>query len=239
MWCLADLIYLCAAVFLVGMGWRVFVWLRAPAPLKIVLTPAPKTAAGVARRLAGEGLLFRSLWTADRRLWAVAWLFHLSLVLLAIGHLGGLVLPGFSRQMLGLTEAQFHLLAQATGGLFGILAMLPLADLLVRRCTSERLRYCSTFADYFALVLLLLVLATGNQMRFLGGIEMVQARQYVAGLLAFHPVALPPAPAFVAHLLLVCALLAYIPFSKLVHLGGLFLSPTLTQRNNPRERRHL
>jgi nitrate reductase gamma subunit len=236
---LADLIYCCAAVFLVGLGWRLFVWLRAPAPLKIVLTPAPATAAGVARRLAVETLTFRSLFRADRRLWAAAWLFHLSLLLLAIGHIAGLVLPEFSRHLLGLTESDFHVVAQLTGGLFGLVALVPLAGLLVRRLTSERLRYFSTFSDYFALVLLLLVLLTGNQMRFLGGIEMAQAREYVSGLLAFRPVAPPPAPAFTAHLLLVCALLVYIPFSKLVHLGALFLSPTLNQRNNPREKRHL
>jgi nitrate reductase gamma subunit len=239
MWCLAELFYVCAAVFLVGMGWRLFTWLRAPVPLKIVLTPAPATAAGVARRLAGETLFFRSLFGADRWLWGGAWLFHLSLLLLAIGHVAGLVLPGFSRAALGLTESQFHRMAQLTGGAFGILAVLPLLHLLLRRFTLERVRYLSTFGDYFALGLLLLVIVTGNQMRFLGSLEMTQARQFVSGVLLLQPVAPPAAPAFVVHLLLVCALLAYIPFSKLAHLGGLFFSPTLNQKNDPRERRHV
>lgn len=239
MWFLVDLLYCCAAVFLVGMGWRLFTWLRAPVPLKIVLTPGPVTTAGVARRLAGEGLLFRSLFGADRALWGAAWLFHLSLLLLGLGHVAGLVLPGISRAALGLNEAQFHHLAQVTGGAFGIVALVPLLYLLLRRLTLERVRYLSTFADYFALVLLVLVIATGNQMRFLGSLDLAQARQFVAGVLSFHPVAPPAAPAFVTHLLLVCALLAYIPFSKLVHLGGLFFSPTLNQKNNPRERRYV
>ena len=239
MWCLADLLYCCAGVFLVGMGWRLFTWLRAPVPLKLVLTPGPKTTAGVVRRLAAEVLEFRSLFRGDRRLWAAGWAFHLSLLLLAIGHVGGLVVPEFARGVLGLSEAQFHHLAQLTGGAFGILAIVPLLYLLLRRFSNERLRYLSTFADYFALSLLLLVILTGNQMRFLGSLDMLQARQFIAGVLAFHPVAAPPAPAFVAHLLLVCALLAYIPFSKLVHLGGLVFSPTLNQKNDPRERRHV
>ena len=86
---LPALVYASAAVFLAGMGWRLFTWLRAPVPLKIVLTPGPTTSAGVAHRLAGEALLFRSLFGADRSLWVAAWIFHLSLVLLALGKASG------------------------------------------------------------------------------------------------------------------------------------------------------
>lgn len=235
---LPPLFYLSAAVFVAGMGWRLFIWLSAAVPLKIVLTPGPVTTGGVMRRLAGEVVLFRSLIQADFWLWAAAWLFHVSLLLLAVGHVGGLVIPEFARASLGLTEEQFHHLAQVTGGAFGIVAIIPLLYLLVRRMAVDRLRYISTLSDYVALTLLLLIIATGNQMRFLGSFDLAQARRFVSGLLAFHPVAPPADLAFTAHLLLVCALLIYIPFSKLVHLGGLVLSPTLNQKNNPREVRH-
>lgn len=235
---LPALVYASTAVFLAGMGWRLAAWLRAPVPLKIVLTPAPATTAGVAHRLAGEALLFRSLFSADRSLWVAAWVFHLSLVMLAVGHVAGLVVPGFAQTSLGLTEDQFHRLAQVTGGAFGILAVVPLLYLLSRRLVMERLRYISTYSDYFALALLLLVIATGNQMRFMGSLDLAQARQFVSGVLTFHPVAPPSDAAFVAHLLLVCALLIYIPFSKLVHFSGLVFNPTLNQKNNPREQRY-
>jgi nitrate reductase gamma subunit len=235
---LAVVYYSAAAAFLAGMGWRLLAWLRAPVPLKIVLTPGPTTPSGVVGRLAGEALLFRSLFGADRWLWAAAWLFHVSLVLLAAGHVAGLVVPGLARAALGLTEDQFHQLAQVAGGVFGVLAVVPLLFLLVRRFTRERLRHISLLSDYFALALLLLVVATGNQMRFMGSLDLAQARQFVSGLLTFHPVAPPADAAFVVHLLLVCALLAYIPFSKLAHLGGLAFSPTLNQKNNPREQRY-
>ncbi len=236
---LPGLCYLSAAVFLAGMGWRLYTWLRAPVPLRIVLTPGPVTGAGVARRLAGEVVLFRSLFGADRWLWGAAWLFHVSLLFLGLGHIGGLVIPELTRTSLGLTEEQFHTLAQITGGVFGLVAMVPLLYLLFRRLVAERLRYLSNFSDYFALVLLLLIIVTGNHMRFMGGLDLAQARQFVSGLLTLQPVAPPAAPAFTAHLLLVCALLVYIPFSKLVHLGGLVFSPTLNQKNTPRRERHV
>jgi respiratory nitrate reductase gamma subunit len=236
---LSALLYLAAAVFLIGMAWRLWRWLRTPAPLKIVLTPGPKTSLGVTRRLAEEMLGFRSLFKADRLLWVPAWLFHVSLLLLLAGHVGGLVIPKFAQAALGLTESQFERLAQTAGGAIGLLAMAPLLWLLIRRLTAERPRWISTFSDYFALVLLLLIIATGNQMRLMGGLDLARARQFVSGWLVFHPVAPPADPVFAAHLLLVCALLIYVPFSKLVHIGGATLfSPTLNQRNNPREVRH-
>jgi nitrate reductase gamma subunit len=237
-WLLPALLYVSAAAFLAGLGWRIAVWLRAPVPLKIVLTPAPATLGGVCQRLAGEVFFFRSLLRADYQLWAAAWTFHVSLVLLAVGHLGGLVIPEFARSVLGQSEFQFHQFAQITGGAAGILAVVPLLALLIRRLAAERLRYLSTMGDFVALALLLAVIATGNHMRFLGTVEIAEARRFVAGVLAFQPAPVPADVAFVLHVLLVCALLVYIPFSKLVHLGGLVLNPTLNQPNNPREKRH-
>ena len=236
---LPALFYLSAAVFLLGMAWRVSTWLCVPVPLKIPLTPGPVTSAGGMGRLAGEVVLFRSLFLADKSLWAAGWAFHLALVLLAIGHFGGLVCPGLSQAVLGFSATEFTRMAHITGGAIGIFAALPLLYLFVRRLLLERVRYVSTFSDYCALVLLFLVIATGNCMRFLGDLDIVQAREFVAGLLAFRAAPPPGDAAFTAHMLFVCALLAYLPFSKLMHLGGIFFSPTLNQPNNPRERRHV
>ena len=44
---------------------------------------------------------------------------------------------------------------------------------------------------------------------------------------------------FYGHLFLVCVLLAYFPFSKLVHMAGVFLSPTRNLANNNRMVRHV
>jgi nitrate reductase gamma subunit len=40
------------------------------------------------------------------------------------------------------------------------------------------------------------------------------------------------------HLFLLSALIAYFPFSKLMHMGGVFLSPTRNLANNNRMKRH-
>ena len=46
-------------------------------------------------------------------------------------------------------------------------------------------------------------------------------------------------PLFYGHLFLVCVLLAYFPFSKLMHMAGVFLSPTRNLANNNRAVRHV
>jgi hypothetical protein len=44
---------------------------------------------------------------------------------------------------------------------------------------------------------------------------------------------------FYAHLFLICTLLMYFPFSKLMHMGGVFLSPTRNMANDSRIVRHI
>jgi nitrate reductase gamma subunit len=59
-------------------------------------------------------------------------------------------------------------------------------------------------------------------------------------LVSFHPTMPAGLSAlFYGHLFLVCILIAYLPFSKLLHLGGVFLSPTRNLANNSREVRHI
>jgi nitrate reductase gamma subunit len=237
---LSALLYLAAAVFLGGMAWRLLKWKRASVPLKIVLTPAPTTATGVARRLAGEIIGFRSLFTANRLFWIPAWLFHVLLLLLLVGHVAGLIVAKQAESILGLTEPQFERFAQLGGATVGALAFAAVLALLIWRFASERSSYISTLSDYFGLCLLAVVIATGNQMRLMNQLDIIQARAFVHGWFAFHPVPPPNDPVFAAHVLLVSALLIFIPFSKLVHIGGAALfNPALNQLNNARDRRHL
>jgi nitrate reductase gamma subunit len=46
-------------------------------------------------------------------------------------------------------------------------------------------------------------------------------------------------PLFTAHFFLVCVLFAVFPFSKLMHMAGVFMSPTRNMANNNRMRRHV
>jgi len=77
-------------------------------------------------------------------------------------------------------------------------------------------------------------------MRYWFKTDIVEVKQLALGLVAFHPIVLEGVGAlFFMHLFLLSSLIAYFPFSKLMHMGGVFLSPTRNLANNNRSKRHV
>lgn len=261
--------YAAFAVFLAGFCWRVIRWSLAPVPFHIPVTCGqqkslpwirraridnPFTVAGVTLRMAGEVLLFRSLFRNNRArlagerlvlgenkfLWLGALAFHWSLLLILLRHLRLFMEP---------VPALVNRLEQIDGFfqvgappiyLSDVALFVALGYLIVRRFRDPMVRYISLFTDYFALFLLLGIAATGILMRYTLRVDLIGVKQLALSLAAFHP-ALPAtvSPLFLVHLLLVSTLAAYFPFSKLMHAGGVFLSPTRNLANNSRSRRHI
>jgi nitrate reductase gamma subunit len=112
--------------------------------------------------------------------------------------------------------------------------------LLFRRLVRAQVRYISLPADYFPLFLLLGIGLSGLTLRHLLHTDVAAIKELTAGLVSFRPV-VPDgiSPLFFGHLFLVSVLLAYFPFSKLVHLGAIFVSPTRALANNNRAVRHV
>ncbi|MDA8434097.1 MAG: sulfate reduction electron transfer complex DsrMKJOP subunit DsrM [Nitrospiraceae bacterium] len=112
--------------------------------------------------------------------------------------------------------------------------------LFLRRVMMPQIKYISLPADYFPLLLIFGIGATGVLMRYFAKVPVVSVKELVMGLLTFSPV-IPQgiSSLFYAHLFLVSTLLAYFPLSKLMHMGGVFLSPTRNMANNNREVRHI
>jgi nitrate reductase gamma subunit len=57
--------------------------------------------------------------------------------------------------------------------------------------------------------------------------------------MTFNISELPADAVLLVHLALVASLMIVFPFSKLLHVPGIFFSPTRNQVDNPREKRHL
>lgn len=112
--------------------------------------------------------------------------------------------------------------------------------LFIRRVIIPQVRYISLPADYFPLFLLLAIGVTGILTRYFTKVDLLKVKQLAMGLVVFNPV-VPEGIGviFFIHLFLVCTLLAYFPFSKLMHAGGVFLSPTRNQPNDSRIVRHV
>jgi nitrate reductase gamma subunit len=128
---------------------------------------------------------------------------------------------------------------QTPGVWAGYLFPLPIIYLLARRLTIRRVIYVSILTDYFVLALLGCIAGTGILMRYVARTYLVDVKAFILGLLTLDPVGPPTNPFFLAHILLVCVLLVYFPFSKLMHAPGVFLSPTRASRNNPRTKRQV
>lgn len=261
--------YAAFTVFLGGFCWRVVRWAWTPVPFHIPTTCGqqrslpwikpqwidnPSTAWGVFLRMAGEVLLFRSLFRNNRArlagerlvmgeekfLWLGALAFHWALLLILLRHLR-LFLEPMPKFVNALEELDgFFLVGMPRIYLSDIIFLAALAYLLLRRLGDPALRYISQFTDYFALFLLLGVGTTGAVMRFFIRADVVNVKQFALSLAALRP--MTPAtlsPLFLAHLLLVCCLAGYLPFSKLMHMGGVLLSPTRNLANNSRSQRHI
>ena len=116
-----------------------------------------------------------------------------------------------------------------------------LGYLLYRRLADAQVRFMSLLTDYFALFLLLGIGITGALLRYTPWrTDITTVKELALGLWTLTPVTIHGAhPIFYVHLFLVSVLLAYFPFSKLMHAGGVFLSPTRNMPNDNRAYRHV
>lgn len=227
--------YIVLIVFLGGMIHRMLFWAHVPVPFKLTVFPSPDTTGGAVLDLAKEAVGFRSLWRVKKSLWFGAWLFHIALALVLIGHFVGITFLGHQFTLFGATPEQSERLSILFGTYAGAALLIGLVFLTIRRLASPTMRFISNFADYLVLVLLLGIIGSGMYMRFFNEVPYGAVRDYLAGLFTFRPVLPPDNPAFLFHFTLVELLLLYFPSSKLMHACGLFFSRWLITRPYERQ----
>jgi len=225
----ALLFYLAAAVAAAGLIYKINQYRNTPAPLKIPTTPAPTTRGGVVLRLFREVVFFESLFKSSKWTWLFGWLFHFGLLLVLLRHLRYFTEPVWS----------WIALLQPFGIYAGFIMVFGLGALLIRRLVVERIRYITQPSDLLLLLLLLGIGLSGLAMKFLVHTDVVGLKAFTLGLMHFDWSPLPADLFLATHLLLVVMLILLLPFSKLLHIPGIFFSPTRNQVDNPREQRHL
>jgi nitrate reductase gamma subunit len=215
----------------------------------------PSSTAGTIARMVLEILLFRSLFRNSKAelrggpklvfgeskfLWLGALAFHWSFLIILLRHLRFFLEP----------VPAFLLLLDGVDGFFqigtpvlyatDIIILCALIYLLLRRVTDSQIRFISLSADYMALFLLLGLALSGIFMRYFFKTDLLGVKELTMGLVTLSP-AVPAGagPIFFMHLFLLSALIAYFPFSKLMHMGGVFLTPTRNLANNNRMKRHV
>ncbi len=220
---------------------------------------SPSSTTGVVSRMLLEVLLFRSLFRNLKSevqsessggasiihgsaiwLWLAGLVFHYSFLVILLRHVKFFTHP----------EPFFHQALESLDGFLeigvpiffisGAMLLASVTYLFLRRVYISQVRYISLAADYFPLFLIIGIAVTGILMRHFVKVDIVGVTSLTMGLASFNPV-IPDGIGviFYIHLFLVSALFAYFPFSKLVHMGGVFLSPTRNLAANSREFRHV
>jgi len=225
----AILPYVVVPVFLVGMICRFRSWIKSPQPGKMTLFPA---GGSPLKEVLAETLFFPSLFKGDRVLWVFAWVFHATLALVILGHLR-VFTPVIDRMLtsFGMSAEGIDTMSSASGGAAGIILLATAILLFLRRIAIPRVREITGLPDYLAPLLLIAIIATGDVIRFSGQhFDLEQTRVWAMSLLTFSPV-IPASGMFVLHLFLAQLLIVFIPFSKILHFGGIFFTQALIKRS--------
>jgi nitrate reductase gamma subunit len=215
----------------------------------------PSSTSGVVARMVLEVLFFRSLFKNtkaelvdgerltyqwEKWLWLGGLVFHWSFLIVIVRHLRIFLdpVPGFVRIIEKVDG--FFMVDLQNVYITGILLLAAVTFLFLRRVVIPQVRYISFAADYFPLFVIGTIAATGILMKYFFRVDLVAIKELTVGLFSFNPV-VPEGVSilFYIHLFLVCVLISYIPFSKLMHMGGIFLSPTRNMANNNRAVRHI
>jgi len=225
----ALLFYVATLLLVSGLALKIRKYARTPAPLKIPTTPAPTTRWGVVLRMFREIVFFESLFKSNKWIWAFGWVFHMSMWLVLARHI-----RYFTYDVWWWVE-----FVQPFGTYAGFAMVAGLAGLWARRVLVERIRYISNPSDHLMLALIIAIGGSGLTMRFVAHTDIIAVKAYMLGLIRFQIGDLPGDPFLLTHLGLVAVLMIIFPISKLLHVPGVFFSPTRNQVDNPREVRHL
>jgi nitrate reductase gamma subunit len=262
--------YVATLTFIIGIIYRVVKWGRSPVPFRIPTTCGqqkslpwikdsklenPSTTLHVIGRMALEVLLFRSLFRnakfelregpklvygSAKWLWLAGLAFHWSFFVILLRHFRLFTepVPFFVPLLEGIDG--FLQIGVPVLFMSGIMLLLAVTYLFLRRVFIPEVRYISLAADYFPLFLIFGIALSGVLMRYFFKVPVVDVKVLVMGLVSLNPkVPEGIGVIFYIHLFLVSVLFAYFPFSKLVHMAGVFLSPTRNIANNNRIKHHI
>lgn len=224
----AILFYAAALLLVAGVGRKIVIYSRTPAPLKIPTTPAPRTKAGVVWRITKEVTVFESLFKSNKWTWLFGWVFHVALALVLFRHLRYFQEPVWT----------IVALIQPFGKYAAFAMLFGLAGLWARRFLVDRVRYISALSDHLMLALLMAIGLSGLGIKYLSHTDIVAVKAYMLGLMYFDLQPLPADIYVLLHLSLVILLMVIFPISKLLHVPGMFFMPSRNQVDNPREVRH-
>lgn len=154
-------------------------------------------------------------------------MFHVGILFILAGHFVGLLTPHAVYHHVISTENK-QLLAMVSGGVFGVICLVGLLMLIVRRMTDPRVRASSSTSDIMILWVLLAQLCLGlltivASTQHLDGSVMVMLGNWAQHLVILQPTVAaesiaPVGLVYKLHVFLGLTLFVLFPFTRLVHM---------------------
>lgn len=154
-------------------------------------------------------------------------LFHVGILVIFVGHFGGLLTPIWIFEALGISHTFKQGMAIGIGGVSGVMAFIGLTLLVHRRLFDARIRNTSSFGDIAILLLLYVQLILGLStipvsLQHMDGHVMVTFMTWAQGILTLQPgvsaLIADVSPIFKLHLFLGMTIFLVFPFTRLVHI---------------------
>lgn len=154
-------------------------------------------------------------------------LFHFGILLVILGHIGGILIPERATKAVGISEDAYHAVAVTLGGISGFMTVVGLAILIYRRRTTGPVFSATTNNDKAMYVLLTATLVVGLATTVMGNLTghphdyRLSVAPYFRSVFYAQPDTdlISSAPiGFQIHVMLAWLLFAAWPFTRLVHL---------------------
>lgn len=170
-------------------------------------------------------------------------LFHFGIIATLMGHAGGLLIPQSVLDMFGITARIHMAIAHWNGLAVGVAAFAGILVLGWRRLKQPRLKDVTTRNDIITLAALAVVIATGlYNVLFSHFNVLYSVAPWIRGIVTFTPdstLMLEVPLSFRIHITAAWALLAFSPFSRLVHIWSVplfyLLRPFIVFRRQARQ----
>lgn len=203
--------YISLLVFILGMAYRVWNWTHRPIGFNWELFPKP-TNSTFFSLLLGRILAIPTLFKSDKQLLLVALAMHLAIITSIFLHLE--LFTSLGRENI----------IDITGSTAGTLGIVLVSYFIFRRIILREARELTSFADYFWLSVLLLLVALGTHLRIGNFVEPEAYRTFAVSVITFKPALPPPNLWFLTHALIGEIYLMYIVAGKMMHSIGWFFA---------------
>jgi nitrate reductase gamma subunit len=154
-------------------------------------------------------------------------LFHFGILLVILGHIGGILIPESATKKVGIGETAYHAAAVTLGTVSGLMTLSGIAILIYRRRTTGPVFSATTRNDKGMYVLLVAALVAGLATTVLGNVTghphdyRLTVAPYFRSIFYLRPDVekITDAPlGFQIHVMLAWVLFAAWPFTRLVHM---------------------